>query len=497
MANAAVEMLADPVKEVEATNATDVAFERKVVRKCDLHVVPILFVLFLLSFLDRINIGNARLQGLEADLNMINHDYNLALFIFFIPYILCEVPSNLILKKIAPSTWLSSIIAAWGVTSSFRGLVACRFLLGVFEAGFVPGCIYLISMYYKRHELQKRINFFFSASIVAGAVSGFLAYAIAGMRGVGGYNGWRWIFIIEGIVTVVIAIASKFIIPDWPENAKFLNETERNILVSRLADDNGEAKMDRLDKAAFKRCFSDIKVYLGQVAVTQILRHFVLPGHLILPSILMYFGVVNSGYATSFFTPTILRQLGWTSLRAQVMSIPIFIVSTVITLTTAWISDRIRHRYAFTILGCCIATIGYVILICQKNVPIGARYFAVFAITSGAYITQPITMAWVSNNMAGHYKRSVSSSMQIGFGNTGGLVASNVFVNEEAPLYPTGFGTSLALLWICGISCSVFLFVLIKENRIRDAGGRNHRLNLPIEEVDNLGDDHPSFRFSY
>lgn len=211
----------------------------------------------------------------------------------------------------------------------------------------------------------------------------------------------------------------------------------------------------------------------------------------------MYFGVVNTGYATSFFTPTILHQLGWTSLRAQVMSIPIFIVATVVTLIIAFFSDLLKHRYAFTILGCVVATIGYIILICQEQVPVGARYFAVFAITTGAYITQPITMAWVSNNMAGHYKRAIASSMQIGFGNSGGLVASNIFVESEAPLYPSGFGASLALMWLCGLSCTVFLFVLKRENRIRDKGGRDHRLELPEDEVDNLGDDHPSFRFTY
>ncbi|KAI1908272.1 hypothetical protein LOZ65_006662 [Ophidiomyces ophidiicola] len=163
-------------------SSSSAAAEAALVRKCDVRVVPILFVLFMLSFIDRINIGNARLQGLERDLGMQHRDYNVALFVFFIPYILLEVPSNLVLKRVAPSTWLSGIIAAWGVvticqgvTTSFAGLVVCRFFLGVFEAGFVPGCVYLISMYYQRYELQKRLNFFFCASIIAGAVSGLLA----------------------------------------------------------------------------------------------------------------------------------------------------------------------------------------------------------------------------------------------------------------------------------------------------------------------------------
>ncbi|CAG8146546.1 unnamed protein product [Penicillium olsonii] len=490
--------MVENVKSTSSVPEIDRAAEKRLLWKLDIHVVPILMFLFLLAFLDRINIGNARLQGLEKDLGMEGHDYNIALFIFFIPYILFEVPSNLVLKKVPPSWWLSGIMFLWGissicmlqtmltftgivticqgVTQSFGGLVACRFLLGLFEAGFMPGCIYLIAMYYKRHELQWRLNVFFSASILAGAVSGLLAYAIAKMDGVAGYSGWRWIFIIEGLATVASAIAAKFLIVDWPEQSTFLNDQERTMMIQRLSEDRGEAQMNRFDKPAMKRTFTDIKLYLGPI---------------------MYFGIVNTGYATSFFTPTILKQLGWTSVRAQVMSIPIYLVATVIALATAFASDRLRHRFAFTLTGCMIATIGYILLLCQESVPVGARYFALYAITGGGYMTQPILMGWLSNNMAGHYKQSIASAMQIGFGNCGGLVASNVFFDSEAPTYVTGFGVSLGMVWICGVACVVFFAYLHRENRVREQGKRDHRYEYPQEELENLGDDHPSFRFTY
>ncbi len=134
-------------------------------------------------------------------------------------------------------------------------------------------------MYYRRYELQKRFNIFFCSAILAGAFSGvyllirrrlnsaklaqLLAYAIANMAGIGGYNGWRWIFIVEGLLTVVAAVVAKFFIADWPEKAKFLNLEERTLLLRRLAEDGEEGRMDRLDRKAKFRAFTDWKIYLG------------------------------------------------------------------------------------------------------------------------------------------------------------------------------------------------------------------------------------------
>lgn len=211
----------------------------------------------------------------------------------------------------------------------------------------------------------------------------------------------------------------------------------------------------------------------------------------------MYLGVVNTGYSTSFFTPTILKQLGWTAIRAQVMSIPIYIVATVAALTTAICTDLLKHRFAFTIIGCVVATIGYIILLNQHRVSVAGRYVAIYLITTGGYITQPITIVWLNNNMGGHYKRAVAAGMQIGLGNAGGLIASNIYITNQAPTYPVGFGVSLGLIWLCGLCCTIFFLILVWENKQRKLGKRDHRLQLPEDEQRNLGDDHPSFRFTY
>ncbi|KAF5244654.1 hypothetical protein FAUST_2170 [Fusarium austroamericanum] len=311
-------------------------------------------------------------------------------------YIIFEVPSNIIIKKISPSLWLASITVLWGISTvgmglvrNVEGLIACRVLVGFFEAGIVPGCIYLIGMYYKRYEVQWRMSIFFSASIVAGAFSGLLAFAIAKMHDVGGLEAWRRIFILEGLLTVIVGVIAKWWIPDWPEAASFLNDEERARLVGRLAGDSGDARMDHLNKTAWKRILSDWKIYLGTIA---------------------YFGIVNNGYAGSFFIPTILREMGYAAERAQLLTIPVYIVAAIGCLTAAFLADRLRHRYSFTMIGVILTTVSYVLLLCQQKIPTGARYLSLFMLVSGGYITQPVLLGWLSNTISGHYKRSISIS---------------------------------------------------------------------------------------
>ncbi|KAK5051015.1 hypothetical protein LTR84_003574 [Exophiala bonariae] len=190
-------------------------------------------------------------------------------------------------------------------------------------------------------------------------------------------------------------------------------------------------------------------------------------------------------------------SMGYTSVSAQVMSIPIFAVAGVLSVSTGLLADRLKHRFGFAMLGCLITTVGFAILLSMMSVPVGARYFALFAITSGSYITLPITIVWLSNNLAGHYKRAVGSAMQLGIGNAGGIIAGNIFLPKQAPTYPVGFGVGLACVWLCGLSCAAMLFILMRENKLRETGQRDYRLQESADEVRNMGDDHPSFRFTY
>lgn len=187
-----------------------------------------------------------------------------------------------------------------GFVHSYGALVALRFLLGAFEAGVLPGIIYVTSMYYKRHEYQKRMSFFFCSTLVGGAFGGLLAYAIGKMGGMAGISAWRWIFIIEGGATSFLALIAVFLIVDWPEQTKFLTADEKILLQRRLAADVGDAdacRMDTLNKFAYMRILRDWKIWLGSF---------------------IYMGIGTTGYAGVFFMPTILHEFGWEAEQAQV-----------------------------------------------------------------------------------------------------------------------------------------------------------------------------------
>ncbi len=192
-----------------------------------MHIIPFVAILYLLAFLDRVNISNARAFGLEKDLGMEGGlQYNTALTIFFVPYVLCEIPSNIMVKRFSPRVWLSVccigfglVTALQGLVQSYGGLLATRFFLGVFESAMFPACFYIIGAWYRRYEAQKRFSLFFSSTSLAGAFGGLLASAIGKMDYLRGYRGWRWIFILEGCFTVGVGLVFLFTFPSFPEQA--------------------------------------------------------------------------------------------------------------------------------------------------------------------------------------------------------------------------------------------------------------------------------------
>lgn len=249
--------------------------EMALVRKIDLRLLPLVILMYVMNYLDRNNIAAARLAGLEDDLELTSTQYLTAVSILFAGYILMQIPSNLFLNKIGkPALYLPTVMIVWGIISgatagvqSFGGLAAVRFFLGFVEAAYFPGCLFYLSAWYTRKELGFRTAILFSGSLLSGAFSGLISAGITnGLDGAKNLRAWRWLFIIEGAITVVIAFAGYSVLPNFPRSTVWLTENERQLAVWRLDEDIGEDDWVGTEKQSFfhgmKLAFSDVKTYI-------------------------------------------------------------------------------------------------------------------------------------------------------------------------------------------------------------------------------------------
>ncbi|KAK5084466.1 hypothetical protein LTR05_005542 [Lithohypha guttulata] len=489
----------EDVMMVESTSSTvgfDEKMTKKLVRKIDLYLVPFLALLYLLSYLDRTNIGNARLGGLEADLGMTGLDYNIVLAVFFPTYVLAEVPSNMMMKRWRPSMWIPTIMVAWGITTtlmglsqSFGGLVAARMgrvragkdinadtepALGLAEGGLFPGVTYYITMWYRRHECGFRMALFYSAATAAGAFGGLLARGIIEMAGVGGLSGWQWLFILEGILTTIIAVIAYFVMSDYPSTAKFLTPAERQEVTRRLKyDHNGLA--DEFDMRYFWDAVKDWKIYVHM---------------------LITLAIYTSNYSVALFLPTIIRTLGYSNNTAQLMTVPPYIFACATCIGGGILGDRTRQRGVWMIMFCCFSLIGLIMLIVSHNNNV--KYAAVFFAAGGFFPNVPMGAAWQGNNVGGSLKRGVGLAMHVGFGNLGGVLSSFVFLSKDSPQFVQGLAILISLNVMAAILAGVMTVYYRRENARRD---REHKAPEVYTEDEKLlertkGDYATFFRYT-
>lgn len=465
--------------------------KKKLLLKLDLNIIPILAILYLLSFLDRGNVGNANIEGLSVDLNFKGNEYNMCLTVFFFTYSAFEVPSNMILKKLRPSIWLPAIMVCWGVVmtlmglvKNYHGLLVCRIFLGFTEAGLYPGVTYYLTLWYCRSEIQFRQAMFFSAASVAGAFSGLLAFAIGKMRGVAGLYGWQWIFILEGIATVVVALVAFFFVHDFPETARFLTEEEREYVMWRLKYDGNEANSGELveqndarDWKYVRAAFTDIQVYVH---------------------ILLYFGIVVPLYGISLFLPSIINGLGFTSAIAQLLTIPIYAVAAIASVTQAWFSDRYGKRSPFVVVNLLLMLLGYLLAYNLSHSSPPGVYVGCYLIALGLYPAFPAIVSWMANNVAGTYKRAVAMALQIGIGNLAGAIASNIYRSKDKPEYRLGHGMEIMFVCIGLAALGVLNYGYHSANKKKAeklAAGVYD--NISGKELSEMGDRSPYFKYRH
>jgi MFS family permease len=248
------------------------SLNKKLVRKMDLVILPIIGILYILNYVDRQNLSAAKLQGITDDLHMTTQQFATAISILFVGYLPFQIPSNLLITKIPrPGMYICTATVIWGGISgataavqSYRQLLAVRIILGVVEAVFFPGAVYFLSAWYTKKELGKRLAGLYIAQQVGNAFGGLFAAAIFQLDGVHGIAGWRWLFIIEGSATVGIGSICTFFMPEYPHNAKMLTNFEKDLAVWRIESEAGAAEGTENEKVlkSFIQALADPKLIL-------------------------------------------------------------------------------------------------------------------------------------------------------------------------------------------------------------------------------------------
>ncbi|KAG9252848.1 major facilitator superfamily domain-containing protein [Emericellopsis atlantica] len=457
--------------------------EKALLRKLDWQLLPAVGILYLLSFLDRSNVGNARIEGLLDDVGMTGNQYLTGLTLYFIGYVLFEIPCNVILKRTSPRMWLPTLGIVWGVVATLMGLVhnlpgffASRFFLGVAESGLFPGVVFYFSMWYRRRERQFRISLFFSATSLAGAFGGILAWGIGHMRGIEWENGWRWVFILEGIATVVVAFGAYWFVQNYPDTAKFITPAERKFIHARLAADSDATIDERFTWGNALEAIKDPKCWLYGLGFHT----------MSLPL-----------YTFSLFLPTIIRNLGYTAAIAQLLTIPPYAFAFVTTLTVAVLSERLVQHAIFIGGSAIFASLGYIILLANTD-PVhrpGLSYAGTFLTAGGIYPATALVLSWPAINVSGQTKRAVGNTMQITIGNCGAVLGTQLYRSGDGPRFIVGHSFALGYLWANVVVCTSLWWVLRKENKRREA------ICEEVKAVGELGDwpgdKDPRWRFEY
>ncbi|KAI0064095.1 MFS general substrate transporter [Artomyces pyxidatus] len=455
--------------------------DRKLLRKVDLRLIPILTLLYLLSFLDRSNIGNAKIDGLATDLHVSPPAYNTALALYFIAYVTFEIPANIILKRFNPRIWLPTLTFAWGVASVAQGLITnqaglfgIRILLGATEAGLFPGVIYVFSVYYRRQERHWRVAIFFGGAALAGAFGGILAYAIGKMEGVGGKRGWQWIFILEGLLTIMVSWAAYFFVPTWSHNAEFLTSEERSRLLARLAPDSDAARQERFSWVYVRQAFADPLVW----------------GYAFL-----FHGFAFVLYTLSLFLPTIIAGLGFATWKAQLMTVPPNVLAALGIAFGAWLAAKTSRRAPLIIGSAGVAIVGYIVLSTTKSP--GAQYVGVHFATLGVYTGNALLLSWPSENISGQTKRAIGVAMQITIGDlgavTGVLIYRPAFAGDH---YRKPHIISIGYLLFSVAVASGLWYWMAKENQRKaaiTAAGRDEEVDYDTKVL--LGDREVHWRY--
>ncbi|KAK0615880.1 major facilitator superfamily domain-containing protein [Bombardia bombarda] len=434
--------------------------ERKLKRKIDARLMPAIIIMYILNYIDRNNIAAARLAGLERDLHLTSTEFQLAVSILFVGYLLMQIPSNLLLNKLGkPALYLPTCMIIWGIISaltavctSASGLLANRFFLGFVEAAYFPGCLYYLSCWYTRKELGLRTAVLYSGALISGAFSGLIAAGVtARLDGARGIAAWQWLFIIEGAATVFVALSAYFVLPNFPRTTTWLTDEERILATWRLEEDIGEDDWVGSSEQSFwqgaKLAFMDIRTYVLMV---------------------LLFCIVASGTVTNFF-PTVVATLGYSSVNSLLLTAPPYVLAVIVTFCNAWHADKTGERYWHVAIPMWVAIVAYIIAATTTH--IAPRYFSMMLMVPSVYSGFVVGLAWISNTMPRPpAKRAAGLAFINAVSNCSSIYASFLYPTSAGPHYTVAMVVNCCTAFIAVVAATVLRFMLVRLNKKLDAG---------------------------
>jgi MFS family permease len=428
--------------------------EIALVRKLDFYMLPILWLMYLFNYLDRNAIVNARLNDLEEDLGLVGTQYNTCVSILFVGYIAFQIPSNMLLNRVRPSWYMAGFCLAWSIVSLFTykahnyaTMVVCRLLLGVTEAPFYPGALYLISMFYTRKEIATRMSLFFTANMLASSFSPLIAAGVfSGLDGSMGLAGWKWLFIIQGALSVLTAIVAFYFLPDHPLTTRWLTPEQRQLAHNRIFADTTDKREGTSVMKGLRESVSDWRTWALVAAYN--------------------FHLCSISFQN--FLPTVVKTFGFTRTITLTLVAPPYILAAALGVAMAWTSGRWNERTWHITVCKAIAITGFIISVTTLNV--GARYFAIFLFTGFSFGVNNILLGWVSATLGQtNEKKAVSLAIANSLGNCASIYMPYLWPASDEPRYLPAWIASLCFSGGVVVITWFLRTMLIKHNARKKA----------------------------
>ncbi|KAF2480501.1 putative MFS transporter [Neohortaea acidophila] len=449
----------DGSTNIDESTADYHELERRLRRKVDLRLCTIAGILCSLNLLDSGVISSASVTSMIPDLGLYGNKFSISIFIFTVSSIAFQLPSTIAVRMFGPRIWFSFITVSFGVITmctafihTWQQMIALRVLLGMAMSGIYPGLSYLISAWYLRREQQTRYAFMQSGEVIILATGSIVNFGLNQLNGQGGLAGWRYMFLVQGLISIVIGVITYFWMVDFPEHSHkslwFLTEEEQALAVSRIQRDRKDVQADPFAWAKVLRHARDLKVY---------------------GFALLFFLLNLVSTSLSYFLPIILRTgMGFGENQAIILSSPPYYYSVIPVILTSLIADRYRIRGPVIVFNCVCLVVGFCMLGFVRQVTV--RYIGTFLAT-GAYISNWAALtAYYQNNIAGQWKRVYTAAVVTMFNGAGGIAGSFIVRQNQAPWYPTAVWISIASHVVIVAFVGLFSAWFFVANRRQKAG---------------------------